>query len=439
MFGAVAPAGANWTAAQTLSRPHAFVAPSGLGYARGDGLAVWNWTDDDGGGGGERRSTRPIGLPGGRVPVERDLPAGTAAGPVVYGSGRVIIATQTDRDGRATLRVRHGTIDGRFGRSVAVARARSIYGHRLVGNAYGDAALGWLVSDGTGSVRVFVSARRRGGAFGVPILLGRGRIVGMTMSIGLDGGVLVAWNSAGGIIRARVRGGRERAFHRVEELPARPAVVDTLKTAVDDAGGAWIAWSGQSFSGESEAFVELARRPAGSTRFRPARLLERAKASVPSAVSLAIGVGRIAVLAWLIGHHETGRPSRTDVRAAQTDAHGATRTDTLASFAAVDSEDMVLAAARYGSAPGLNVGAAVLWTQRPDPGEVPTPLLASVRAPAQLAGPLPGWGAPELVTTAADPMASIALAYPGGGDALVALFAHRRADGRAVLQHSIRR
>ena len=221
MLAAVTPAGAEWTAAQTLSRPHAFVAPSGLGYARGDGLAVWNWTDETTAASAARRG--PSGCPGDGSRPSATCPPAPSPGRSCTDRGRVIIATQTDRDGRATLRVRVGTRDGRFGRSVVVARARSIYGHQLVGNASGDAALGWLVGDGTGNVRVFVSVRRRGGRVrrADPA---RPRAHRRHDDVDRAGWWLCSWpgtRRAASFARECGRA-RERAFHRVEELPARP-------------------------------------------------------------------------------------------------------------------------------------------------------------------------------------------------------------------------
>jgi len=428
---AAAPAGAGWSPPQTLSRSHFFALPIGLGQTRGDALASWRWVDRPG---VERVSMRPLGRP---APPARTLPAHTVAGPVAYGWNRIIVATAASGPDGARLLVRFGAANGRFGRDVLVARARSIYDVRLVANARGDAALGWLVSDGTPTVRAFASVRRRGAAFGRPILLGSGRIFRVSTAIGPDGAVLAAWSTRGGVVRTRTKSARDAAFAPVDLLRSHPAHLATPQVAFDGGGGAWVAWSAQDHSPSGvfgDAFVQIARRPPGATRFLPAQLLDRAAPSVhPLDVSLAIGADRIAIVAWMLRFVEADS-GHAEVRVAQADALGTTRTDTLASFALPEVDGHAISAARRHPSSSMTPAAAVLWTQGAKSEERPAPLFASIREPVA-PGALPGWGAPEIVTPSAG-VFGLHAGYSGSGDSLVALYPRPLPSGRFVILQS---
>ena len=243
--------------------------------------------------------------------AELALPANIVSGPRPYASGRLIVATRTVRGNptegieSSTLRVRFGSLDGVFGSSRVIAnRSHSIERPRLVVNRSGDAALAWWEGRGTPPT-IYVSLRRRGGSFGAPIKIGQ-RGVGLTdhsVAIGENGDVLVAWEAAGRI-RTRMKLHAERRFRSLDELRSDPATSAGLRTAVAANGRAWVAWGAQRFGDGGpigDGRVQVARRPAGASRFDPALLLERSF-DLPSAPSLAINAA--APSRW------PGRPPR---------------------------------------------------------------------------------------------------------------------------------
>ena len=439
----VSASAATWPAPQTVSRPHAFVSPGGIGFTTsGAAVASWGWQDAPGNatsGGSSLTWRAPEAADFG---PERALPRDVIAGPLPFGSGRVLIARLSERrsrDGqtlRQTLRTQVGDLTARFGRPEVVARRRTIGSRgfvvgapiarvKLAVNARGDGMLGWLENRGPGHRdRLYVSVRRAGGRFGRPVRLVQEAIRSFSVAIGRAGEALAAWDAVGRI-RSRYMGRLDRTFHRVDTLRSHPAFSAAIQTTISRAGRAWVAWTAQALSeggDRGQVFVQAATRsPGAQRRFGRAHLLEHAPTTATATpVALAVDARGEATLAWALWDAgPLGQAGVTAIRAARTGVLGAPRVEDVTRFAAVES----------GDGPGMagdEVGRAIVtWTQVLDPLAGTSRLSASVRTAGG------SWGAPELIAEGLRQPFQAAAAFPPDGRPPIVLFATRPAAGHA--------
>ena len=298
----VAPAGPGspWVGAQTLSGSHLFVDPPRIvAGTSGDALAWWTWQDGLGEAARTGTSMAAFDTDAGRFRRERPAPSGLVDVATV-GASRAFAALQRGGS-RARLAVAAGRTDGRFGRARAVAGGRGVRGVRLATGTAGDAALAWWEDRGTRTDRVRVSLRAPGGQFGRPLRLATDSVRSVAIAVGPAGQTVVAWE-ARGVVRARVRPRRGRAFGPAETIVSEPTFGAELRAAVTPEGRIHLAWSAQARSEGGTlgpVFVQAALRPAGGRRFQPAQLLMRQDAGLLQApVELVVAGRRSVVLAW---------------------------------------------------------------------------------------------------------------------------------------------
>ncbi|UTI66474.1 hypothetical protein NBH00_09740 [Paraconexibacter antarcticus] len=401
LLALAAPAAAGaatgpWSAPQDLSGPHSFVdAPQLLAAPDGRTLATWRPTDGGGAAGltgtagAFRRPTAPGFGVERIISRPRDLAGrpSTLTAPVAYARSRTLVAVtrpETARGDRLRLSVAAGDTAGRFGATRTVAVQTHLRGPQLAAGAAGDAALAWW-QDGLGATdRVWVSLRRPGGRFGAPRLLETGRVRSVSVAVSPRGDVLVAWDAQGSI-RTRLRpAGARTHFHRTDTLRSRPPLDAIIRTAMTPRGRAYVAWTAQLVTegGGIGAFTaEVAVRPVGAARFRPAQLLEEEHADVLlRAAPDLVTTGEGATFAWsgrYAGHQR--------VRVASTDAAAVFRGVTDVSPAdGTDAVDPTLAA-------GADGRRVLAWTQQSgDSG--------GLNLAAYAPGPGAAFGPPEVVS-----------------------------------------
>lgn len=306
---ASAAVAAGWGAPQTLSKPREIPQGLAIGYdANGAALAAWTWSgaNRDGSLAHTSMASRPASRA--RFGPERELPAGLVAGPLPYGDGRVLIATQSDRiDSRtgarvaSTLRVRFGDLRGRFGTPHVIAQSPApIYSPQLAVNSRGLALLVWTTSRDQSRGAVYASVRPPGGGFGRAVRIW-GRFAGPRAAVGPSGDMLVAFNSGG--VHASFKRRSERAFGPVERVRSEPGAAPRAIVLAD--GSAWLGWFAQTLSSAGTygmSYIEVARRPAGARRFGRALLLARGREAgggrFGRTVSFAAGPRGTAGMAW---------------------------------------------------------------------------------------------------------------------------------------------
>jgi hypothetical protein len=269
-------AAATWSPPQRLSGAHTFVDPFSPSVTTG-GRMLAPWTFQDGSGNASRPGAAAASRTSGGFGAAHALPATVAA---VSASGRSGALLATVNRSASRLSVRFGTAAGRFGRSRLVRRGVRIVHPSLAVNARGDAALAWFEDRGTRIDRVYVALRRAGHGFGTPRRLATGRIRNVAAAIGSARDVLVTWD-ARGVVRARFKSHRASSFRPTDTIRSEDAFFDDLHPLVMPSGRAAVAWSAQFLSeggDQGPQFFQVAVRPAGGPRFRPARLLDRVDA-----------------------------------------------------------------------------------------------------------------------------------------------------------------
>lgn len=398
---ATAAAAAPWSAPQNLSAPHLFVFDPAIGFT-GDGgaLAAWRWQDGTRADAvsGESAAVRPPGVAAFGA-ESRLSPAGRVGAPVLYAQSRAVIAlvrpVGSNRDASSQLRVAFGSASGSFGTSRLIVKRPHIAGPVLAGNAKGDLALVWFEDRGTSNDRVYVSLRPAGGSFGAPILLAQERIRSVSVAVGPQGRVLVAWD-ARGTVRTRLKAGAGRgAFARTDTIASEDTFFAGLRTAVAPNGRAYVAWGAQlrTEGGDTgQVFFQAAVRPAGAARFRPAQLLDvlgSERSANPVAIAL---VGNGATVGWT-GFDETANR----VRVAETDAAGH-----FGAPADVSPSDSTLT----DVATGWGGQRLVVWTTGTDS---PRSVQAAFAAPGA------GFGAPELISAGIEADSAVAAFEPQNG------------------------
>jgi len=411
---------AVWSSPQTISRAHTSIyQPASATTTTGADVASWLWQQGLGNGAKLGGAFASRAANSGDYGAERALPANAAAASP-YAERRMVVATNTPtpRTARSTLKVRFGDLDGGFGAPQLIASdRRNLLTVKLAVNERGDSALAWAERPH----RVYVSLRPHGGRFGAPLLVGSGAIRGISVAVGPAGDVLVAWDARGRVL-TRFKAHTAHRFGSVDEVRSETTYHAALRTAIASNGRAWVAWTSQFLSegGDiGDAYVQVARRPAGAKRFDRASLLDHGSdAQRPSPVSLAIDPAGEAVLAWsMAGGEPAGAGwTFTAVRAAKVSARGTAVVTQLDRFAGPYEEGSV--SATYAP----DASATAVWARPDDPAGVAKRVLASWSAAGG------AWGAPEVVASSAQP-AALLVADSRGDGAPTALLANRAADG----------
>jgi hypothetical protein len=291
LAAAPAASAASWSPPDRLSPPEVARRPAGtpaLGIdARGGALATWARPS----GPGWRLARRPGGAARfgaerrapdlGDEVIDRELPV-----PLVYGAGRALALEQRE-GGRACggFATRYGIVARSGARLGRARKLATILSHQIpppvafAGNRRGSALAAWIEypRDARGRCvrtrgeELRVAVHRPAFGFGAPATLRRG--IGSQMlavAVGERGEMLVAVRRHGALeTRARGPAGRWGAARR---LPVADHRVDAMKAAIGPHGAAWLLWSSLS---NGIRTVSTAFRPPHTTRFGPARILER--------------------------------------------------------------------------------------------------------------------------------------------------------------------
>jgi hypothetical protein len=217
-----------WTPPQPVSPPYSAVATMPALIERGDGTGVAAWWVG--------RSARTRVLPDGPI---RRLPG--FVGLAAYGQRHAAVATQaiSGRDTRLAVR----------GLGLDVVR-RDVTRPAFAGNARGDLALAWIEH----RERLYVARRPKGGRFGAPHLIARGKLRNAAVAVGAGGRLLIAWETAGRV--------SYRFAGHTHRLRSKPAHTLQLRARVV-AGKPVIAWQAQFVTSGGEVqtgYVEIAHR-----------------------------------------------------------------------------------------------------------------------------------------------------------------------------------
>ena len=211
--------------------------------------------------------------------------------PVGFGAQSFALAWTDARRRRLFVRVRR--------QQRTIASGRRITSPSLAGNADGRLALAWFDDRGTSNDAVMVALRRPGGGgFGRPIRLAREKVRSVSVAVGDRGQVLVAWD-AYGKVRTRLRRGSR--FGRTDTIRSFQAFNARLQTAIAGNGRAIVGWTAK-FRSEGgtggPTYQQVAVRPSGSRRFRPAQLLSRTPDAPDVEGTLRLDVSGEPRVAW---------------------------------------------------------------------------------------------------------------------------------------------
>jgi hypothetical protein len=241
----------------------------------------------------------------------------------------------------------------------------------------------------------------------------------VSVAVGESDDVLVAWD-ARGVIRTRYRSARGQRFHSRQTIRSEAAYFARLSAAVARNGRAYVAWSAQfrSEGGDSgPVFQQAAVKPAGSSRFRAAQLLDRIEGVILEEGALRLGIADAgATAAWTgwDGSHWRVRQSTTGPGA----VFGPAQTISAA------GEDAVLGALAVHDDGAIGPAVAI-W----DSGtETPTSTVRAAFRPAQGA-----FGAPETVSRTGDARFPL-ITFDPRGPAPVAIWAQRPAGNSSAWQ-----
>ncbi|HEX6025990.1 MAG TPA: hypothetical protein VFZ00_28625, partial [Solirubrobacter sp.] len=219
------------------------------------------------------------GFPVRLVPPAHVFPADAAVSrPVTFGATRAVAVANDER----RVWVAFGRTDGSYGaRRRLATRKDGIRGSVIAANANGDIAVAWLERRGGTNDRVYIAFRPKGKPFTPPIRQATDRVRSVSIAVSPRGDILLAWD-ARGVVKTRLKPARAPFFRRAETIESEPTFFARLRTAMTANGRAYVAWAAQLLTegGTSgEGFYQVAVRPAGARRFRPAQLLERRPAT----------------------------------------------------------------------------------------------------------------------------------------------------------------
>jgi hypothetical protein len=289
-----------WTPTPNVSSPHLFVDEPAIAFSRdGTGLATWQARDGLGASALVTYDAADLAPGAGAFGPQRPVREDLAVAPLTYAGSRTLAVTT----GLAAL---YGRTGGSFGVPRPIPHGPDVRSIRLAANAQGDAAVAWFEDRGVTTDRVYVSLRRRNHPFAKPILLATGRIRSVSTAVSPSGDVLVAWD-ARGTIRARLKGSHDHGFRTTDTIRSAPTYFAAIRTAIAAGGAAYIAWSAQlkTEGGDSgPGYAEVAVRPAGAGRFRPAELLERDPATQQQGLlDITTGPATVVWTGWDGTHH----------------------------------------------------------------------------------------------------------------------------------------
>jgi hypothetical protein len=285
-------------------------------------------------------------------------------------------------------------------------------------NAGGQAAIAWTEDKGykgrrANPDRLYLSLRPKGGRFGAPsVLVGSGKLSGVSVAYGSDGDLLVAFerqsiDSAGQPGPRRVQARFRRTGHgfgAIADLGPEQGVTD-IATAVTPNGRGYVAWGTQDGGIEAnDPFnVYAATKPAGPHSFRSANRLFTGRGRSVDRPGGRLGLGTSGESALLAFNGVgDGGPAVGTIRPVL-----ASSTDASATFTAPAP-----VAGGNGIVGGVAVqpdgGATIVWTGQTPGGEEATAVFAATRPPggafppgAELVAALPPLPAP--VPTVAAP------------------------------------
>ena len=322
---------------------------------------------------------------------------GGCAGAVTYARRSVAALTLTSTRRGSTYSVAFGTTRGSFGAAKRMVTSPRVRRAVIAGNSAGMLAVAWFEDRGTANDRVWLRLRRPGGRFGAPILVAQDRVRSVAVAVGERGDLLVAWD-ARGAIRARLRAPRRGTFGRTESIRSEDAYFAALNAALLPSGRAMLGWSAQFLSeggDRGDRFTQVAVRPAGAARFRPAQLLERDARGSIELGNLQLVASRTGAPAAAWSGHDG---DHAVVRVSEADAHGVFGAPVSASPAGQDAH---LTSVSRGPDGQL----AVLWSRGLD---TPSDVFASVRPAGGAFGPA------ELVSDGDDARSGRLAFHPGG-------------------------
>jgi hypothetical protein len=275
-----AGAAAPWSAPVNVGSAANFVDNPFIGFGtKGRGLVSWHWQNGVGSSAqaGTRVATR---APNGIFGPEHAAPDARVA-PVVFSTGRVVVLSYVPRfkNGRERDRVQvsFGKVTGAFSPPKTIDVIEPAFTPALASNNSGDVAVAYLQRTRNGARReVTLAIRKRNGTFGTPrTVMGHGRANAVTVAVGRNGDVLVAWEKDG-----RIEARFQRHGHRlgpVKRVGSARKLGTQLRSAVSADGQAWIAWRSQSVTegGSNGPFsMKLAVSHAHGRAFRTPLLLD---------------------------------------------------------------------------------------------------------------------------------------------------------------------
>jgi hypothetical protein len=277
------PAGAGaaaWSTPVNVGSAANFMDNPFVGFStKGRGMVAWTWRNGVGSSAqdGTRVATR---APNGIFGPEHAAPD-MRVPPVVFSTGRVAILQYVSsfRNGRERTKVQvaFGKVTGAFSLAKTIDVIEPSFTPALASNNSGDVAVAYLQRTRNGARReVTLAIRKRGGKFGTPrIVMGRGRANAVTVAVGRNGDVLVAWEREG-----RIEARFQRHGHKlgpVKRVGSARRLGTQLRAAVSADGQAWIAWRSQSVTegGSNGPFsLKLAVSHAHGQGFRTPLLLD---------------------------------------------------------------------------------------------------------------------------------------------------------------------
>ncbi len=368
-------------------------------------------------------------------------PYDLAAPPVAYANLRAIIVQRRGLDRDCTtsrLAVNLASLPGSLGPRRILDDSVKLDDVAVAVNAEGQAAIAWTENNGfagrrANADRLYLSLRPAGGRFGkASVLVGSGKMSGVSVAYGADGDLLVAFerqsiDRSGNPGERRVQARFRRAGHgfgTITDLGPHQGITD-LVTAVTPGGRGYVAWGTQDGGIEAnDPFnVYAATKAAGPHSFKAARRLFSGKGAdvVRPGGRLGLAMNREDGLLAFSGIGNGGPAVGTirPVLASSTGSDGAFGPPSVV-------------AGGNGVAGGVAIQpdgtATIIWTgQKPGGPEEATGVFAATRPPG---GAFPA--VPELVSTLPnlpDPIPAIAV--PAAGGTLQAAW-HERSVGIRV-------
>jgi hypothetical protein len=305
------PAGAlaSWSAPVNVGSAANFIDNPFVGFgSKGRGIVAWHWQNGVGTSAqaGTRVATR---APNGIFGPEHAAPD-MRVPPVVFSTGRVAILQYVSsfRNGRerAKVQVVFGKATGAFSPPKTIDVIEPAFTPAIASNNSGDVAVAYLQRTRKGARReVTLAIRKRGGKLGKPrIVMGHGRANAVTVAVGRNGDVLVAWEKEGRVEARFQRHGQ--SLGPVKRIGSAKKLGTQLRSAVSADGQAWIAWRAQAVTeggGNGPFSLKLAVSHAHGRGFRTPLLLDSFERRGPEQAGFDLtldphGNGMVAWTTW---------------------------------------------------------------------------------------------------------------------------------------------